>query len=70
VNAQAGPPSPSSANAIHFDAVVEELRRVLATVRHGSVTLIVQDGRIVQIDTTQKMRVEPRNTPGSASRRT
>ncbi len=70
MNAQAGPPSPSSANAIHFDAVVEELRRVLATVRHGSVTLIVQDGRIVQIDTTQKMRVEPRGAAGGASRHT
>ena len=39
---------------------IEELRRALATIRHGSVTLIVQDGRIVQIDTTQKVRLERR----------
>jgi hypothetical protein len=40
--------------------VIDEVRRVLAGIRHGSVTLIVQDGRVVQIDATRKLRVAAR----------
>jgi hypothetical protein len=47
-------------DAPSFDDVIDEVRRVLAGIRHGSVTLIVQDGRIVQIDATQKLRVTAR----------
>lgn len=36
--------------------VTDELQRLLMGIRHGSVTLIVQDGRVVQIDATQKVR--------------
>ena len=61
-----GPSGPDSASTIDLDNVVEELRRALATIRHGSVTLIVQDGRIVQIDTTQKVRFERRRAAGDA----
>ncbi len=64
-----GPSGPDSASTIDLDNVVEELRRALATIRHGSVTLIVQDGRIVQIDTTQKLRLERRAAGGSNGRR-
>ncbi len=64
-----GPQGPDSASTIDLDGVVEELRRALATIRHGSVTLIVQDGRIVQIDTTQKLRLERRAAGGSNGRR-
>ena len=56
--------APDSASTVDLDSVVEELRRALATIRHGSVTLIVQDGRIVQIDTTQKVRLERRRVAG------
>ena len=61
-----GPSGPDSASTIDLVNVVEELRRALATIRHGSVTLIVQDGRIVQIDTTQKVRFERRRAAGGA----
>lgn len=41
-----------------LDSVIEqELRRVLSAMRFGTVTLIVQDGRVVQIDTTHKLRI-------------
>ena len=63
-----GPSGLDSASTIDLDTVVEELRRALATIRHGSVTLIVQDGRIVQIDTTQKLRLERRAAGGSDGR--
>lgn len=40
-----------------YDEVLDEVRRVLAGIRHGSVTLIVQDGQVVQIDATRKVRL-------------
>ena len=55
----------SRPGAAGLDEVVDELRRVLGEIRHGSVTLIVQDGRVVQIDATQKLRFGERR---SASR--
>jgi hypothetical protein len=59
-------PDPTAAD---LDDVVEELRRVLAGIRHGSVTLIVQDGRIVQIDATRKVRLAMgRSTSARAAR--
>jgi hypothetical protein len=33
------------------------LTRLLDGMRHGSVTLIVQDGRVVQLDATHKVRL-------------
>jgi hypothetical protein len=40
-----------------LDTLVAELRRLLQGMRHGSVTLIVQDGRVVQLDATHKLRL-------------
>ena len=64
-----GPHGPDAASTIDFDNVVEELKRALATIHHGSVTLIVQDGRIVQIDTTQKVRLERQRSAGGPNGR-
>lgn len=38
----------------------EQLKKVLAladTTKHGSITLIFQDGRLIQIDHNEKIRV-------------
>lgn len=45
-----------------FEEVVHELRRLLAEIQHGSVTVIVQDGRVVQIDATRKLRLANRRS--------
>jgi hypothetical protein len=45
-----------------FDTLVAELRRLLAGMQHGSVTLIVQDGRVVQLDATHKVRLAGAST--------
>jgi hypothetical protein len=37
--------------------VLREIRRVLGTLRYGSLTVVVQDGRVVQIETTSKLRL-------------
>jgi hypothetical protein len=39
------------------EAILEQLRMLLTQVRFGSITLIVQDSRVVQIDTTRKLRL-------------
>ena len=36
---------------------IEEVRAAVEKVRFGSVQLIIQDGRIVQIDTIEKKRL-------------
>ena len=38
-------------------AVLGEILRGMRQVRHGSIQLIVQDGRVVQIDTVEKRRL-------------
>jgi hypothetical protein len=37
--------------------VLNEVLSAIRGVRHGTVTLIVQDGRVVQIDRTEKRRL-------------
>jgi hypothetical protein len=41
------------------EAVLTQLRGVLQGLRFGSVTIVVQDGVVVQIDRTEKRRVPP-----------
>ena len=36
---------------------LEEMQAAVAKVRHGSVQLIIQDGRIIQIDIIEKKRL-------------
>ena len=41
------------------EAVLDQIRNVLKGLRFGSVTIVVQDGVVVQIDRTEKRRVQP-----------
>lgn len=36
---------------------LEEIKKLVADIRYGSVTLIIQDGKIIQIDKTEKIRL-------------
>ena len=40
------------------DADIETLERLLKDLKYGSITLIVQDGKIVQIDRNEKYRIK------------
>ncbi len=40
------------------DYTLEEVRASLTNLRYGSVTIIVQDGVIIQIDRTEKRRLQ------------
>ena len=39
------------------DTVLEEIRKAILSLRFGNVQVIVQDGRVVQIDKTEKIRL-------------
>lgn len=34
------------------------IREILSDIRYGSVTIVVQDGRIIQIEKNEKMRLK------------
>jgi hypothetical protein len=42
-----------------LEAVLAQIRGVLQGLRFGSVTIVVQDGVVVQIDRTEKRRLQP-----------
>ncbi len=37
---------------------VNTLEKLLAGMKYGSITLIIQDGKIIQIDKTEKYRIQ------------
>lgn len=37
---------------------LEELQVIIKTVKHGSITLIIQDGLVIQIDKNEKIRLK------------
>jgi len=37
---------------------LEEIRKALRGLRHGSITVVVQDGIVIQIDRTSKSRLD------------
>jgi hypothetical protein len=41
------------------DIVLKQICNVLQGLRFGSVTIVVQDGVVVQIDRTEKRRIQP-----------
>jgi len=49
----AGAASTGGAPSLPIDAIQEAVK----SVRHGVVQLIIQDGRVVQIDKTEKIRL-------------
>ena len=48
------PPSPDTRR----EKALDEIRRALEGLRFGSVTILVQDGIVVQIDRTSKTRLD------------
>ena len=37
---------------------LEKLLSLLETIRYGSITLIIQDGKVIQIEKNEKMRLK------------
>ncbi|MBQ2276320.1 MAG: YezD family protein [Lachnospiraceae bacterium] len=36
---------------------IEEIKKLVENLKYGSLTLIVQDGKVIQIDKTEKFRL-------------
>ncbi|WP_434509600.1 YezD family protein [Desulfitobacterium sp. AusDCA] len=42
----------------HSPTWLAELLTIIKTVKHGSITLIIQDGHVIQIDKNEKIRLK------------
>ena len=45
-------------NASEMDKVLGKVKELLATMKYGSITLVVQDGVVVQIEKNEKVRLK------------
>jgi hypothetical protein len=54
--------SPNPAALPLEEWIVAVVRRVLGTLRFGSITLVVHDGKVVQVETTAKVRLTASRT--------
>lgn len=36
---------------------IEEVKKIVDSIRFGSLTLMIQDGKVIQIDKTEKIRL-------------
>ena len=51
--------SPAKANTIkNHKSFLTEIERYVEDIKYGSITLIVQDGKVIQIDKTEKIRIK------------
>ena len=42
----------------NIDETLESIKEMLATIKYGTLTLVIQDGHIVQIDKNEKIRLK------------
>ncbi|MBQ8087461.1 MAG: YezD family protein [Clostridia bacterium] len=40
------------------DAQLQKIREAVKDIRYGTVTLVIQDGRLIQIDRSEKIRLK------------
>ena len=48
----------SNSNTALSPAELQKFLELIETVKHGSVTLVIQDGRVIQIDKNEKLRLK------------
>jgi len=59
MNQNPSPPPTDSAVASQIEQSVASVREALSGLRYGTVSLTVHEGRVVQIDVTEKKRLKP-----------
>ncbi len=45
------------ANHTDRDDYLKEVKKIVGEIKYGNVNLIIQDGRVIQIDRTEKIRI-------------
>lgn len=53
------PAAPRSDAERHLEESIASVREALAGLRYGNVSLTIHEGRVVQIDVTEKKRFKP-----------
>jgi hypothetical protein len=48
----------SQNNRQSFDEVIEHIRAMLESMQYGSITLVVQDGKVIQLEKNEKVRIK------------
>ncbi|MDR3192458.1 MAG: YezD family protein [Treponema sp.] len=55
--AEAALPGTAGINEVLTEKTRRELNAILGSIKYGSVTLIVQDGKVIQIEKNEKIRL-------------
>jgi hypothetical protein len=50
---------PGGASELQSERLTDKILRALSGIRYGSVEIIVHEGRVVQIERTEKLRLDP-----------
>nr|WP_275585085.1 YezD family protein [Peribacillus deserti] len=45
-----------------WEELAAHIERMLAEVKYGSITLVIQDGKVIQIEKNEKVRLQPNKT--------
>ena len=40
------------------DDIIEKMKAMLAVMKYGSITLIIQDGKVIQLEKNEKVRLK------------
>ncbi|TCP23465.1 hypothetical protein EV207_13126 [Scopulibacillus darangshiensis] len=41
-----------------FEKIADQIEKLLSTMKYGSITLVVQDGKIIQLEKNEKVRIK------------
>jgi hypothetical protein len=50
---------PGDASELQSERLTDKILRTLSGIRYGSVEIIVHEGRVVQIERTERLRLDP-----------
>ena len=53
------PAAPRNETERHLEESIASVREALSGLRYGNVSLTIHEGRVVQIDVTEKKRLKP-----------
>ncbi|MEB9503305.1 YezD family protein [Bacillus anthracis] len=42
----------------HFEEVSERIQAMLVDMKYGSITIVVQDGKVIQLEKSEKVRLK------------
>ncbi|MGC4376154.1 YezD family protein [Fictibacillus sp. Mic-4] len=42
----------------HTETIFERIKEMLETMKFGSITLVVQDGKVIQLERSEKVRIK------------